>query len=117
MIALSDLSAIECGMRFDRKLRHLMVERDIGQEALAKAAGVSQSSISRWLSGSHLPQIDAASRIAREMGVSLDWLADDEAEWPPPAPIYSAPPRPVGSIRYPEPPATAEPTRKPARRK
>lgn len=117
MIALSDLSAIECGMRFDRKLRHLMVERDIGQEALAKAAGVSQSSISRWLSGSHLPQIDAASRIAREMGVSLDWLADDDAEWPPPAPIYNSDPRPAGGIRYPVPKGPDEPPATRGRRK
>jgi transcriptional regulator with XRE-family HTH domain len=74
-------------MKFHEKLEHLCERKRWSQRDLAKAAGgVSPSTMSNWFSGRSEPDLSAAHAIARALGVSLDYLADDDATEP------SAPP-------------------------
>lgn len=44
------------------------------QSELAEAMGVTQSSVSRWLSGDALPTVDRLAALARYLGVTVDEL-------------------------------------------
>jgi len=47
------------------------------QKALADAIGVSENQMSRWLQGTGFVRPKALLRIARVLGVSMEYLADD----------------------------------------
>jgi transcriptional regulator with XRE-family HTH domain len=53
------------------------------QSALARQTGLSQSTISEATSGKRRLFFDQVALIARTLGVSLDYLADDSQDEPP----------------------------------
>ena len=57
------------------RLKNLMMERNVSQGQLAKVAGISDSTFSRFMSG-QIQDLSAESviRIARELNVSTDFL-------------------------------------------
>jgi len=66
-------------MRFEEKLRKQMLLKGFNQQKLARASRVSDSEVSRILSGkSANPGLENALKLARAVGVSLDYLADDD---------------------------------------
>ena len=68
-------------MRFEEKLRKQMLLKGLNQQRLAKLSAVSDSEISRILSGkSGNPGIENSLKLARAIGVSLDYLADDNLD-------------------------------------
>ena len=68
-------------MRFEEKLRKQMLIKGFNQQRLARASSVSDSEISRILSGkSANPGLENALKLARAVGVSLDYMADDTLE-------------------------------------
>ena len=68
-------------MRFEEKLRKQMMLKGFNQQRLAKASSVSDSEISRILKGKSVnPGLDNALKLARAVGVSLDYLADDDSD-------------------------------------
>ena len=74
-------------MRFEEKLRKQMLLKGFNQQRLARASLVSDSEISRILSGkSANPGLENALKLARAVGVSLDYLADDTLDEEP-APV------------------------------
>lgn len=50
------------------------------QSALSRKTGISQSAISEMISEGRRPYFDQMVEIARALGVSLDFLADDEMD-------------------------------------
>jgi transcriptional regulator with XRE-family HTH domain len=66
---------------FINKIKHLMIEHDVKQGAVAKAIKVSAGTMSNWMTGLSRPSMDDAFRLARYFKVSLDWLADDSQEY------------------------------------
>ena len=54
---------------------HLKV-RHISQSAFAARIGVTQATVSRWLSGSKVPRASSLHKIADETGLSVDVLMD-----------------------------------------
>jgi len=70
-------------MKFSEKLESLRVQKRLSQEEIAAAVGVTQSSVSRWLGGGGGPTLPQGLRLARFLGVPLDFLADDEMQKPP----------------------------------
>jgi transcriptional regulator with XRE-family HTH domain len=82
-------SAIPIGsyveMEFRNKLRIAREKQRLSQDALGKLAGESQSRIARWEAGTGEPGPAQLLRLARALGVSLDYLADDALDEPPPA--------------------------------
>jgi transcriptional regulator with XRE-family HTH domain len=74
-------------MTFHEKLRMRVEALGLNKARAAREAGLPESTISSYLSkDKSLPRIDIAFKIARAIGVPLDWLADDKANWPPPIP-------------------------------
>jgi transcriptional regulator with XRE-family HTH domain len=67
-------------MEFREKLRRAMQRQGLNQQQLARKAGVSDSEVSRILGGKSRPGLDNALRLARAVGVSLDFLADEAEE-------------------------------------
>lgn len=55
-------------------IRHLRRERDITQEELAAAVGVTYQSVSRWENGLAYPDMDLIPRIAQYFAISTDLL-------------------------------------------
>lgn len=68
-------------MTFHEKVTRLCEDRN--KSKLSRRAGLSSTGISSYIAKGCLPRLDIALRIARAIGVSLDWLADDTANWPP----------------------------------
>lgn len=63
--------AIAMGLRL-QELRH---EKGLSQAQLAKVAGVPAASLRNWEQGRRLPMLDAAFKIAKALGITLDELA------------------------------------------
>ena len=67
-------------MGYAEKLQRLCVLRGMDQTALAERVGLSKSSMSRILGGSQEPKLRLAYDLARALGVTLDYLVDDDLE-------------------------------------
>src|SRR3954467_8061657 len=65
------------------KLLTEMARQGLNGQKLAQRSSVSDSEISRILSGQSTPGLENAFRLARAVGVSLDFLADDVLETDP----------------------------------
>ncbi|QEH35063.1 helix-turn-helix protein [Aquisphaera giovannonii] len=79
-------------MELKQKLKDLMAARGLNGQKLARLSRVSDSEISRILQGKSRPGLDNALRLARALGVSLDYIADDAADAEPPGPADSVSP-------------------------
>jgi transcriptional regulator with XRE-family HTH domain len=64
-------------MRYAEKLYKQMVLRGLNQQKLARLSSISDSEISRILNGKSNPSLEYGRRLARALGISLDYLADD----------------------------------------
>ena len=65
--------------RLSNRLRVARAERDLSQEQLARAAGVSRQTISSIENGQYGPSALLAFRLARALGVRVDglfWIQD-----------------------------------------
>lgn len=60
-----------------RNLRALIESRDLKQSAVAKVAGVSEGSVSGWMSGRSYPRTKPLERIASYYMVSMDDLTSE----------------------------------------
>ncbi len=74
-------------MELKLKLKNLMYGKGLNGQKLARLSQVSDSEISRILQGKSRPGLDNALRLAQALGVSLDYLANDELESEPPDPV------------------------------
>ncbi len=63
-------------MTFGKNLQALRKKAGLSQSGLAQAAGLPVGSIQNWELDRYLPRIDAAAKLARALGVSLDELAE-----------------------------------------
>jgi transcriptional regulator with XRE-family HTH domain len=70
-------------MKLEEKLLTRMVRLGLNGQKLARTSKVSDSEISRILAGKSRPGLENAFRLARAVGVSLDYLADDALETDP----------------------------------
>ncbi len=68
-------------MGYADKLQRLCGLRGIDQTALAARVGLSKSTISRIMSGLQEPKLSLALNLANVLGVSLDFLANDQQEF------------------------------------
>ena len=72
-------------MKFHEKLKRRVQELGLNKAKAARDAGLPESTISSYLAkDDSLPRMDIALKIARAIGVPLEWLADDAQDWPPP---------------------------------
>ena len=66
--------------RFSEKLFQKSLQLGLNGQKLARKSDVSDSEISRIMNGKSLPGLENAIALARAVGVSLDYLADDPAQ-------------------------------------
>lgn len=66
-------------MSISEKIALLRKEKNLSQEAFAEALGVSRQSVSKWESGSALPDTDKIIAMSELFGVSTDYLLKDDA--------------------------------------
>ena len=64
-------------MGASRNIRALRESRDMTQQQLADAVGVTREAVAKWESGVALPRMGAAVKLAALFEVSLDDLAAD----------------------------------------
>ncbi|MCC8196274.1 MAG: helix-turn-helix domain-containing protein [Ruminococcus sp.] len=67
-------------MILSEKLLALRTKAGLSQEDLAEKLDVSRQSVSKWESGSSIPEIDKILKISEIYGVSTDYLLKDEVE-------------------------------------
>jgi len=60
------------------KIKHLRKRKDVTQEKLAEALGVTSQAISRWESGNGYPDIEYIMPIANYFNVTTDFLFDHD---------------------------------------
>jgi transcriptional regulator with XRE-family HTH domain len=70
-------------MKWPEKLTKERMRLRFSQEELGDMIGVQASRISRWESGQGRPYLDQGLALAKALGVSLDYFADDELDEPP----------------------------------
>ena len=75
--------------RFSEKLGQKILQLGLNGQKLARRSDVSDSEISRIMNGKSLPGLENAIALARAVGVSLDYLADDKLEADPSQPQES----------------------------
>jgi transcriptional regulator with XRE-family HTH domain len=68
-------------MSFHEKLRRLTATSNCAE--VSRQLGLSRTALSEYLNKGCTPRADIAFRLARVLSVSLDWLMDDAAGWPP----------------------------------
>lgn len=73
------------GMVIAEKLARLRARRGRSYVEVGAAARCSGQHVRRIERDGTVPSVSIALGIARLFGVPLDWLADDAADWPPPA--------------------------------
>ncbi len=73
-------------MELGERILRLRGEKNLSQEALADALGVSRQSVSKWENGVSVPELDKLVQMGELFGVSLDELIKGEAAKSPEAP-------------------------------
>ncbi len=63
---------------FTSRVKKLMERDNISQKELAALSGISESSISRYLSGTLKPRMDILANIAKVFNVSVSYLVGEE---------------------------------------
>lgn len=72
----------DLGMEFGEKIAELLARQERSQAWLARSVGLTQSAISKILAGGETSFRNALG-IAKALGVPVEWLVEDKAEWPP----------------------------------
>lgn len=87
-------------MKLSEKIIRLRKGRGLSQEELAERLGVSRQAVSRWESGTALPDAGNLRQISRLFEVSADYLLDEERESPegPAAAVVQKPHRTNGKV-------------------
>ena len=65
-------------MNLSEKITKLRKEKSLSQEAFAEKLGVSRQSVSKWETGSALPDTDKIVAMSELFGVTADYLLKDD---------------------------------------
>ena len=69
-------------MQTGRKILNLRCDRKISQQELAKACDITPSALSKIEAGINSPRANVLWRIARNLGVTVEYLLDEEMPYP-----------------------------------
>ena len=67
-------------MEINERIRMLMEGKHLTQKELAKLSGITEASMSKYLSGERTPRIDIVVNIANALGVTTDELIGNDIE-------------------------------------
>ena len=65
---------------FKEKIKELMNSRNVSQRELANAINITESAMSRYISGERKPRVDILTKLARYFDVSIEELIGVENE-------------------------------------
>lgn len=63
---------------FQKRVKELMERDSISQKELSRLSGISESSVSRYLSGDMKPRMDILANIAKVFGVTTSYLLGED---------------------------------------
>lgn len=67
-------------MEIKERIRMLMEGKHLSQKELANLSGITEASMSKYLSGERTPRIDVVVNIANALGVTTDELIGNDIE-------------------------------------
>ena len=67
-------------MEIKERIRMLMEGKHLSQKELANLSGITEASMSKYLSGERTPRIDVVVNIANALGVTTDELIGNNIE-------------------------------------
>lgn len=67
-------------METGERIKMLMKEKKLTQKELAKLAGITEASMSKYLSGERTPRIDVIVNLANALGITTDELIGKDIE-------------------------------------
>jgi len=67
-------------MKLNEKIYLCRRKAGLSQEALAEKAGVSRQAVSKWETGTAMPELDKIAVLSEIFGVTTDWLIKDNSE-------------------------------------
>lgn len=67
-------------MELNERLKMLMKEKGLNQKELAKISGITEASMSKYLSGERTPRIDVIVNLANALQVTTDELIGNDIE-------------------------------------
>lgn len=67
-------------MEINERIRMLMEGKNLSQKELANLSGITEASISKYLSGERTPRIDVVVNLANALGVTTDELIGNDIE-------------------------------------
>jgi transcriptional regulator with XRE-family HTH domain len=73
-------------MGFTEKITALAKRHRFNQAEVSRRTGSSPAAVSKWFRGESVPGLYEAAALARALGVTLDFLADDTQDDPPAGP-------------------------------
>lgn len=71
-----------------RKILNLRCDREVSQQELARACDISPSTLSKIEAGINSPRAAVIWRIAQNLGVTIEYLLDEDIPYPCPAHDY-----------------------------
>ncbi|MCR4297841.1 MAG: helix-turn-helix domain-containing protein [Gallionella sp.] len=69
------------------RIKQARLERGWSQEELARRMSVTQPSVAEWESGRKAPHMKNLMRLAKLLGVAIEWLSTGRGEMHPPPPL------------------------------
>jgi transcriptional regulator with XRE-family HTH domain len=85
-IHLSSLGSFS--VDFLQKLARLT--EGVNKSAICIAAGLPPAAISTYISRGNVPRADTVLKLSHALKVPVEWMLNDEAAWPPPAPAAAS---------------------------
>lgn len=70
-------------MKFTEKLRLLTDGQN--KARIGRCSGLGTTTISNYIAKGSMPRADIAVKMASALNVPIDWLCDDDRDWPPPS--------------------------------
>lgn len=67
-------------MEINERIRMLMEGKNLSQKELANLSGITEASMSKYLSGERTPRIDVVVNLANALGVTTDELIGNDIE-------------------------------------
>lgn len=61
-------------MSFAKRMKQMMLEKEMNQAELAERIGKGRSSVSQYLAGKNIPKDDVQEKIAKVLGCTVEFL-------------------------------------------
>lgn len=85
-------------MKWQEKVKKYQEDRRVSGRKLAERVGISNTALRAALDAGHAwDTVQTAIRLAKELGVSVEFLFDPETQWPPPPSLQPASPEQIST--------------------